>query len=444
MQPVTTPSRLFRSQRLRVICHHLQPGRLVLLASAIAVLMASFAWAQFSTDAAKKKPILRSVAVVEWTGPAGKPTASRLIPIAVFTNDAYMDGGLYLAQPAPLALLSGTEYILQKSGIPQGYYDLSTAGKNNGDWFGYGTWKPVPVAVHKLHASTSTHRVGEEDADRPHFGNDARKAESSGSGTQTQSAPVDSDRPTLRRRSADSVASNSNATVTSAPTAAIDPDRPRLSYGKPAELGHADLAQLKISVPHMQQMVAVSDSVDREPHPFAYEWSTPDQKAAMQQKVQALAQKILQQTQLRQPIPAAKPSASPVRHRPATPHKLRTVAPVPLENVHFECYALTYANNPTFVYSANTSKAGAPKRYITLIVQPDIYGDPQLVMQSVTDDNHLDAQPRMKLVDAVDANASNRAELLFEMDGQSQRQFALYLVTQGLARQVFITGPLPL
>ncbi len=41
-----------------------------------------------------------------------------------------------------------------------------------------------------------------------------------------------------------------------------------------------------------------------------------------------------------------------------------------------------------------------------------------------TDAAHLDRTPRMQFVDVVDAEASNRASLLFELRGQNARQFA--------------------
>jgi hypothetical protein len=46
----------------------------------------------------------------------------------------------------------------------------------------------------------------------------------------------------------------------------------------------------------------------------------------------------------------------------------------------------------------------------------------------------------MRLVDAVDAEASNRASLLFELRAQNSRQFALYRVIGGRADQTFATG----
>jgi hypothetical protein len=61
-------------------------------------------------------------------------------------------------------------------------------------------------------------------------------------------------------------------------------------------------------------------------------------------------------------------------------------------------------------------------------------------MKNVTDGGHLDEKPRMRLVDAVDALADNRGELLFELRGTTQRQFALYRVLRGQAEQLFVTG----
>jgi hypothetical protein len=47
----------------------------------------------------------------------------------------------------------------------------------------------------------------------------------------------------------------------------------------------------------------------------------------------------------------------------------------------------------------------------------------------------------MRLVDAVDAEADNRGELLFELRGATERQFALYRVLRGDATRIFLSGP---
>ena len=94
------------------------------------------------TDKDKKEPVLRSVAVVEWTGAAGKPSASRVIPVSVYDGEQLNDGTIYLSRPEPLALAGGVEYELQTDGKPTGIFDVFGAGNVNGAWQGTGVWKP--------------------------------------------------------------------------------------------------------------------------------------------------------------------------------------------------------------------------------------------------------------------------------------------------------------
>jgi len=46
----------------------------------------------------------------------------------------------------------------------------------------------------------------------------------------------------------------------------------------------------------------------------------------------------------------------------------------------------------------------------------------------------------MRFVDVVDAEASNRASLLFELRSQNVRQFGLYRVIASHSEQIFLTG----
>jgi hypothetical protein len=75
-----------------------------------------------------------------------------------------------------------------------------------------------------------------------------------------------------------------------------------------------------------------------------------------------------------------------------------------------------------------------------LVGQPDLYGNVAVLIKNVTDAAHLDDMPRMRLVDAVDALADNRGDLLFEMRGSTQRQFALYRVLRGDATRIFLSS----
>jgi hypothetical protein len=92
------------------------------------------------------------------------------------------------------------------------------------------------------------------------------------------------------------------------------------------------------------------------------------------------------------------------------------------------------------VLSAHTDVAKGPVKFVTLVAQPDLYGNVAVLVKNVTDATHLDDTPRLRLVDAVDAMADNRGELLFELRGSTQRQFALYRVLRGQATRIFVSG----
>ena len=85
-------------------------------------------------------------------------------------------------------------------------------------------------------------------------------------------------------------------------------------------------------------------------------------------------------------------------------------------------------------------ETNAVMRYITVVAQADAMGELKVAIASATDAAHLDRIPWMRLVDAVDAEASNRASLLFELRGQSSRQFALYRVIAAKPEQIFATN----
>src|SRR3984885_86343 len=185
-------------------------------ASSLAMLLAlaAPAYAQYPghiENGKKKAPTVRAIAVLEWTGDMGKPSASRIIPISVFDGEQYQPGGLYLAKPEPLALDPGTEYVLQDAGITKGIFDINTAQDVDGYWFGYGAWKPMtspPKRVKPKQGRLTPQVVGGDDG-HPHLvrkdGSGSQDSSSSGgsspSSTNTSSNPPagDPDRPTLRK-----------------------------------------------------------------------------------------------------------------------------------------------------------------------------------------------------------------------------------------------------
>jgi hypothetical protein len=528
-------------------------GRLPALIATGGFLLATAVAAQYpgrvkKTDNAT--PVLRSVAVLEWTGEAGKPSASRLVPVTVYDGEQLNDGTIYLNRPEPMALSGGVEYELQSAGKPLGLFDVFGAGEISGAWQGFGVWKPlsasetarasaavntsslysgadVPEDDHPVlkrkhpQGSDSEDSGGKTPAASPSTSSnsDSSTAQDSGNaGAQkTPAASDDPDRPTLKRKSSGQTSSSGSDTTSSAgsdsksstvsdpdrPTirrshrssdtdmdtsnAAPDPDRPRLKRGKPAGLDTSEAPKLEGMPATMQQAVAVSDARDRAEHPWKYTWANPDDEAKMKEALEAIAR-----TALGLDPPPAKPSHKTVASKTASARKATAAvepsAPAPLAEEQFRVFELAYGATATLVLTAstprkdvpaaaNTEANAAPKivrtpgnaekntakktqvksdsaaaaaptkptsqKFVTLIAQPDLYGGVLVLHKSVTDSAHLDETPRMRLVDAVDAMGDNRGELLFELRGDSQRQFAMYRVLRGSAEQLFATVAIP-
>jgi hypothetical protein len=148
------------------------------------------------------------------------------------------------------------------------------------------------------------------------------------------------------------------------------------------------------------------------------------------------------------PIPAA-PAASkktaPAKqsaHTRAHARNAKTAAPAPvkLADEVLKGYTLNYGGAPTYVYMAHTVETGSVMRYVTVVAQDNGMGQLKVALASVTDAAHLDRTPWMRLVDAVDVEASNRASLLFELRSKNSRQFALYRVIAAKPDEIFVTG----
>ena len=448
---------------------------------------------------------MRAVAVLEWTGEEGHPKASRLVPVSLYDGQDLQDAGIYLARPAPLALSSEVEYELKQNGKTVGLFEVSSAGQEQGSWIGFGVWKPLPKPKPAVQAAKAKvdDWGGDAQSDRPtlhrkaHSGDSSasgkgedsdsdstrqaadpdrptlHKKTSSDSGSETKSdsssdssassAPQDPDRPTLQKKASDSD-SASGAPAAAAdpdrptlkkksgksPTADVgyvesmqtssDPDRPKLQRGKVSAEGQAVLPTLMGLPPDMHQAVAVSDARNRPEHLWTYSWANPGDEAKMKAQMEDIARKALGLT-----LPAPPPVHAPKRTPAATRRKATPAPPppppAPLLDEQFRVFELAYGSGATMVLSAHTGGSGAQQKFVTLVAQPDLYGNVMVLLKNVTDGAHLDDTPRMRLVDAVDALADNRGELLFELRGATQRQFVLYRVLRGQANKLFVSGP---
>jgi hypothetical protein len=446
---------------------------------ALAFSLASAAlWAQYPGQVAKKAKDtaeLRAVAVLEWTGDEGKPKTSRLVPITVYDGEALQDGNVYLARPQPLALAGEVEYVLEQNGKPIGLYDIKRAGQEEGLWVGYGTWKPMPSAKPAPPRPIIDTGFDAED-DKPvlhrrHSSDSGSRPDSGGSSSPASGPSPDPDRPTLHKKTGSDDSSSSNSSSGAAPnpdqptlhkedsssasdtdrpvlhkhdeasssaedgkhSGLTDPDRPHLVRGKPTGDGLAVLPSLMGLPAEMRQAVAVSDAKSRPEHRWSYTWANPDDEERMKEAMETIARDALGP---RIPPPPAAPKRASARSRAnaAPPPE-----PPPLVDENFRVFELAYGTGATMVFSAHTDGPPKEQKFVTLIAQPDLYGNPLVLLKNVTDGAHLDETPRMRLVDAVDAMADNRGELLFELRGAAQRQFALYRVLRGAAERIFVT-----
>ena len=425
-------------------------------------LIASSALAQYPGQIEKKSkdtPTLRAVAVLEWTGDIGKPKKSRLVPITIYDGQALHDASIYLARPHPFALAAEVEYELQRNGAPIGLFDIKNAAQEMGMWVGYGSWKAKPSAkpaapkpvvdtgfdadddkpvLHRKHADAGgkpdpSASAPAADPDRPTLHKPAGDEASS----KSDAAP-DPDRPTIHReKAADPVLHKHDSSETNDGEHAsfTDPDRPRLMRGKQSGANGLDVLPSLLGLPpDMEQAVAVSDSKTRPEHTWDYKWANPEDEDKMKTALEDMARTALG-VKPPPPQPATRRASARRTSKPAP-----APDPTPLVDESFRVFELAYGSGATMVFSAHTDGPKNTGKFVTLIAQPDLYGNPLVLLKNVTDASHLDETPQMRLVDAVDALADNRGELLFELRGAGQRQFALYRILRGTAEKIFATG----
>ena len=454
------------------------------------------------SKASQDAPEMRAVAVLEWTGEEGHPKTSRLVPVSVYDGQDLQDAGIYLAQPAPLALSSEVEYELKENGKTVGLFDVNNAGQEQGSWVGFGVWKPLakpkpathlaktaiddswggdvqsdkPV-LHRKHDAGGTSGSGKDDSsgpsgpaqdpDRPTLHKKSSDDNSSDSGSSAPGAGAgsDPDRPTLHKKASDTDSASGGTAPSTDPDRptlkkkgaktpadvgyvesvanTTDPNRPHLLRGKPAGESSDVLPTLMGFPADMHQAVAISDAKSRPEHLWTYSWSSPDDEAKMKANLEDLARQALGLAVAATPAKSA--SAPGARRTAATgPRKAKQAPPPPvaspLLDEQFRVFELSYGSGATMVLSAHTDGTSSQEKFVTLVAQPDLYGNVVVLLKNVTDAAHLDDKPNMRLIDAVDAIADNRGELLFELRGATQRQFALYRVLRGQAEKLFTSG----
>jgi hypothetical protein len=301
-------------------------------------------------------------------------------------------------------------------------------------------------------SGTSSGSTSQDDSNRPTM----RRRTSDSTDSSTTDTTDDADRPTLKKRTPTTQGKNQKrpgdqASVQNAVGSLNDdPDRPTLHRGTGS--GGPEIPPLNGLPADMHQMVAVSDAKDRPEHDFTRQWDSDVERAEVLAKMEEFARARLAKYDVPAPpaaAPAPAPAPTPAKTaarttaksaKPTPPPPPPPPPPTPLADEQLRGYTLSYGGAATFVYSASSPGINGATRYVSIVAQREPLGELKIALSSATDSTHLDRTPWMRLVDVVDAEASNRASLLFEMRSQGARQFALYRVIGASAEQIFQTG----
>jgi hypothetical protein len=448
----------------------------------------------------KSKRGPRAIAVVEFLPGGG----TRLVPIALWLDGHFYDASLYGANPEPMALQPETLYQALAYGEPAGWFTVTTPRDLNGNWVAEGQWKPeTPVEARIAQQAAKQpkpepkgrdvlsddqgppvlRRPGASDTASPSSGQTSAPASTSGGnstpsdgGTSTanSNAPPksddDSDRPTLKAAppASSSAPSNSKPTLgdntqqakaqtsaSNAPSAASpdedDPNRPVLRRGKPVtQPGLPDTADSNASASKAGSPAAggiatstpgTSAKATQAPRAYAAISDAGDyQTRSLLYGMAASERQSLGDPMSRMAMDEVRKYAS--KHNgPAVP---KTAA---VTDYDLRGFDLDYSNSPTLVLSAKlpvapakTTPGGEFDYFVTVVARVDLNGTPQKIFSVVTDRNHLDAFPRMQIIDAIDADANGRGDLLFRQYSDTAISYALYRVFPYQMEKIFEGG----
>ncbi|MFI5117929.1 MAG: hypothetical protein ACHP8B_14660 [Terriglobales bacterium] len=442
----------------------------------------------------------RAIAVVEFLPGGG----TRLVPIALWIDGHFYDASLYGANPEPMALQPETLYQALTYGEPAGWFTVTTPRDVNGNWVAGGQWKPETPVEAKLAQQAAKQpkpkpkgqdvlsddpgrpvlrRPGTSDTASPNSGQSSAPGSTSGgsstpsgggSSTANSNAPPksddDSDRPTLKASPSSSSSAPSNskptlgdntqqakaqASASNTPSAASpdedDPNRPVLRRGKPAaRLAPVDTDSFDASVNQAaspaaggiatstpgtptkaiqapRAYAAISDAGDYQTRSLLYGMASGERQS-------------LGEPMSRMAMDEVRKYAS--KHNGPAPPKTAAITDYDLHG-----FDLDYSNSPTLVLSAKlavapakTAPGGEFDYFVTVVARVDLNGTPQKIFSVVSDSNHLDAYPRMQIIDAIDADANGRGNLLFRQYSDTGISYALYRVFPYQMEKIFEGG----
>jgi hypothetical protein len=477
----TARSTLYRTARGRVISVVLAAG--VFLQGALPPSL--FAQAAHPPKTAKGP---RALGLLE-LAPNGK---AHLIPITILIDGKYYDASAYKAAPVPMALWSDTVYEAVLTGVSQGLFTVTGALQRKDaneatEWMAEGTWqsasalkakmkkKPAPSVPRGLNEDEGPPVLRRSSNDKPKSAEPPAEpatpsqtaSASSGSPgattpapattssspatpspqTQTQEdkpadnqPPEDKDRPTLKRGKSGAISAeqSQNAPVPSAKTPAHPPTAAPTS--PPALSGSPSGTQPETPTASQIQLIpAISDSHSPELIPYAFNMQ-PGEEQEFRKKMLAIAADEVR-ARAGQPASTSGKTSQPA-HTSSQRAKTTTVQPI-FEDVQLRVFDLGNVNEAELVLTAkarmpqsphqkqpaNPGPQGKDLQYmITIVARQDVNDDLHKALANITDTQHLDAIPRLELIDAVDVDGDGRGELLFREVSEAGTAFVIYRV----------------
>jgi hypothetical protein len=393
------------------------PSR-ALAAGALALLCSA---ASLPQRAARTGSRLRSTAILEIAGNGH----ARLVPIVIKVGEKYFDAGAYRADPRPMALDPGTVYEATRTGDSVGLFTVTAAQEAKGVWIGLGRWRPNGAPEPERKKEKSPPPPSSED-ERPTLKNSKPAAPEAGP------APAPAESKSNAEAAKPGSAPPAEATGGARKETEEERNRPVLRRGKPAAAQPSDETPPEISekpgTAHstpgaasaagatpgaVEVLAAVSDANGPAPRPYLMSLGPEEQK-----RDASAVRKLAYDAVLK--FAATRP-----HHKPARASELAVAG--------FAVYDLHYNNEPELMLTgalpelvpaggANTSF----RYYVTVVAHTDMYGDTLPLFTQVTDSEHLDAYPRMELIDVVDAEGTGDGQLLFREISDAGYKYVIY------------------
>lgn len=424
----------------------------------------------------RKQKTPRAIALVEWPA-KGKPV---VVPIAILIDGRFYDASIYMADPVPMALEGGTVYEVQQSGDALGFATIDGAANSNGSWIGIAKYQTTAslAAAQKKKEVPAVRPDPEEGPPKLRKGGKAEVAPptappaSAPEPPKPQAGPPsdqEEGRPTLRKPAETQPSPEAKkpaeaASKAPAPPQDTEPDedttgRPRLRRGKPVQ-ANAESAP----APSVARSATTSSTAHtREAQsagpvrvlPAISDATVTDSRSFLMPGSETISPKLTS---------GMSELARAALDRFAASHGGAHAGP--LERVEVRSFDLSLVNQATVVLTASAHPAPAAPAsarrtaqrqsapppaapvdpdltfWVTIVARENYNGDLRQLAAWTTDSKHLDAYPRMELIDAIDADGDGKGELLFRAVNDLGRAFVVSRVTADQVVPLYDSGEL--